>query len=76
MALQQMALAIAQVHAVAPAEFEELAVGTESRAHPLPVAEPIEAVLPHLHEIVVVDIALMEVAPDAGTGRYGTIGQH
>ena len=68
MAEQEVTIVVAKVHAVALAVAEEVAVGTGASAHPLAVAIGLEAVLPHIHEVVAIDIALMVIATDAGTG--------
>ena len=53
------------MHTVALAQVPSLAVRTYTRLHPLPVAELLESVVPHLYEAVLVDIALRIVAPHA-----------
>ena len=70
---EEVAIAIAEVHAVALAVAEEVAVGTGAGAHPFAVAVGLEAVFPHVHEVVLIDVALMVVATDAGAGGDGTV---
>ena len=69
MAEQQIAVFVAQVHAVAPAIAEELALAAIALAHPFAVAIRGEAVGPHLPEIVAVYVALLIVGADARTRR-------
>ena len=65
---EEFAFTIAQMHAVSLTIAEEVAVGTGTCAHPFAVAIGLEAVFPHIHEVVLVDVALVVVATDAGTG--------
>lgn len=76
MAEQQFAVAVAQVHAIALTVAEVLAVGTLAATHPFTVAVGGIAVLPDIHEVVLVDVALMVVGTDAGTGGNGAVGHH
>ena len=71
---QETAVAVAQMHAVALTVAEILAVGTNTATHPLALAIGCIAVLPNIHEIVLVDVALMIVGTDAGTGCNGAVG--
>ena len=41
--------------------------------HPLAIAVGLEAMFPYIHEVITIDIALMVVATDAGTGGNGAI---
>ena len=70
---EEVTLVVAKVHAVALAVAEEVAVGTGAGAHPFAVAVGLEAVFPHVHEVVLIDVALMVVATNAGAGGDGTI---
>ena len=72
----EVALGVAQVHAAAAAVFPELAGGAGVLFHPGAVPVGAEAVLPHVHEIVPVNVALVIIGPDAGAGRNGAVGQH
>lgn len=76
MAEDETALAIAQVHAVAPAEPPIATVLAVVLAHPVALAIGQITVLPYVHEVVVIDIALMIVGTDAGTGGDGAVGHH
>ena len=69
----KVAVIVAQVHSVALAIAEIFAVGTLACLHPRPVTVWLIAVLPHIYEIILVDISLRQVAADAGTGRYGSV---
>ena len=57
----------AEMHTVAFAQVPSLAVSAYTILHPLPVAELLKAIIPHLYEAVLVDIALRIVAPHAET---------
>lgn len=71
---QEFAVTVAQVHPVATTIAEVPAVGTLASTHPLTVAVGSIAVLPHLHEVILIDVPLGIVGPDAGTGGNGTVG--
>ena len=72
----ELSVAVAEMHASAAAVAEETAVGALALLHPRTVAEGTEALLPDVHEMVGVDVALMVVGADAGAGRDGAVGQH
>lgn len=72
---EQATVTIVQVHAVALAVAEEGTVGTKAGLCPTAVAEGLEAVLPHVHEVIVVDVTLVVVGTDAGTGGDGAVRQ-
>lgn len=74
-AKHQLALFVAQVHAVALAVAKEGAVGTQAFLHPRAVAERTVAVVPHVHEVVAIDVSLMKITPDAGAGRQRAVYQ-
>lgn len=76
MAQQQPAFGVAQVHAVAPAVAEILTRGAFAGAHPRPVAVRKEATLPHVNEIIGVNIALMIIGPYARARRYRAVNKH
>lgn len=73
---QQFAVAIAEVHAIALTIAEILTVGTLVALHPTAVTIQHVTVLPHVHEVVLVDIPLIIVGTDAGAGSDGTVGHH
>lgn len=64
------------MHSVALTVAEPLAGGAVVLFHPAAVAVGTEAVFPNVDEIVLVDVALMVVATDAGTGGDGSIGKN
>lgn len=64
------------MHAVAFAEFPYFAVGAFIFSHPFTITIWFEFVFPNIPEIVFVDIALMEIATDAGARRYATVAKH
>ena len=69
-------LIITQVHTTAQAIAEVAALGALILAHPLSVAIRGKTMLPHFHKIILVDVALMIIGTDAGTGRDGAIHQN
>lgn len=64
-AVEQASVADAQVHAVALAVAPVVAVGTRAGLHPGAVAVRGKAVLPHVPEVVLIDVALAVVGADA-----------
>lgn len=76
MANEQPALVVVEMHAVAFAIAPKGAIGTLAPARPRAVAKRLEAVVPHLHEIIGIDITLVKIGSDTGTGRDGAVGQH
>lgn len=76
MAEQQFAVVISEVHAVAFAVAPVLAVFAVIRFHPLVIAMWLEAMFPNIHEIVLVDIALLVVVADACAGTDAAIHEH
>ena len=75
MAEKQTAVAVVQMHTVTLAVAEEGTVSTEPSLHPAAVAEGLETMLPYVHEIVAVNVALVVIGTDAGTGGNGTVCQ-
>ena len=74
MAKHERAIFATKVHASTFAVAEEFAVVARCKfAHPLAVAVWLEAVLPHIPEIVVVDIALVVLATHAGASRDAAV---
>ena len=57
----------AQMHRTATAYIPHFTLCALIALHPIPIAKQLEAVVPYVHKTVVVDIALVEVAPDAQT---------
>ena len=76
MAKQQLVIAVAQVHAVSLTIAEIFAVSTLACLFPLPLTVGRKPVLPDLHEVILVDVALMKVGTDTCTGTYCPIGHH
>lgn len=76
MAEQQIAVFVAQMHAVASAIAEKFALGAITLAHPFAVAIRGEAVGPYFPEIVAVYVALLIVGADARTCRNRAIDKH
>ena len=76
MAEQQVALAITQMHSVALTIAEVGAILALALAHPFAIAIRSVAILPDVHKIVLVDVALIIVGADAGAGSYGAVGHY
>lgn len=72
---EEVAFAVAEVHAVTLAIAEEGAIVAIACSHPLAIAIGLETMFPHVHEVVVVDVALVVVATDAGAGGDGAVDQ-
>ena len=70
----EFAVAIPQMEAVALTVSPHFAMGTLVGLHPFAVTVFLEAVLPHLPEAVLVDVALMIIASDTEAARDGAIG--
>ena len=76
MAEEKVSFFVAKVHTAAFAVAEHLAVSAGILAHPVAIAIGLKAVFPYVPEAVFVDISLMIVGTDTGTGSDGTIGHH
>ena len=70
MTKEQFPVTVTQVHAVALAVAEDVTLGTDTLTHPLAVAVLLIAILPHIPEIIFVDVALVVVCTNARTRRY------
>ena len=57
----------AQMHGTSTTYIPRFTLCALIALHPIPIAKQLEAVVPYVHKTVVVDIALVEVAPDAQT---------
>ena len=68
MTKEQFPVTVTQVHAVALAVAEPFAGGAFAALHPGAVAVWVEAVLPHVNEIICINIALAVVCTDAAAG--------
>lgn len=75
-AVHDVAVGVAQVHAVALAVTPERAVGTNAGLHPAPVAILPETVLPYFPGIIGIDISLAVIGTDARTSAYTSVKQH
>ena len=76
MAEQESAFAIAEMHAVTLTVTEILTFGTFTIPHPFTMTVGRIAVLPHLHEVILINIPLVIVGTDTGTGSDGAVGHH
>ena len=65
-----------QMHAVAFAVAEHFAVGAYSLFGPTAVAIIFKAIVPDIHEVILINVPLMEVRADAGTTGNGTVYQY
>ena len=66
---------VPQMHGAALAVPPGFAVRALPRLHPAAVAVGLESVLPHIPEIIIVDVALMVVAAYAQAAGYGAVTQ-
>lgn len=73
---EEVTVAVVQVHTVALAVAEKGTVGTHTFFHPATISEGLEAVLPHIHEVILVDVALVVVGTNAGTGGDRAVRQN
>ena len=62
---EEKVLVVAEVHTVALAVLPHLASGALAPHHSCAVAEPLEAVLPHIPEVILIYITLREVGAHA-----------
>ena len=69
MAEEQVLVIVVEVHAVTLAVLPHLAVSTLALLRPFAVAELLEAGLPHIPEVVFVDVTLREVGAHRGATR-------
>ncbi len=76
MAVHQVAVGVAEVHAVAFAVAPERAVGAFARLHPFSVAIWLELILPYFPEIILIDISLPIISPDTGASPDSTVEKH
>lgn len=76
MTVHEIAVGIAQVHAVTFAKAPKRTVGTFATFHPVTVAVLAEAVLPHIPEIILVNIALPVVGADTRTCTDAAVKQY
>lgn len=73
MAELEAAVGVPQMHSAAFAVAEEFAFSAFAFLHPGPVAINLEAIVPNFHEIVLVDVALIVIGPDAHAGGDGPV---
>ena len=64
-----------QVHTVPFAKAERLAILAFSTTCPIAISEDLEAIVPHVHEIVLVDVSLLVIVSDTQTGGNAAINQ-
>ena len=74
MTQNEVAIGITEMHAIATAETPVTALLAVALVHPVALTVGMVAVFPHLHEVVVVDITLVIIGTDTGTGGYGAVG--
>jgi hypothetical protein len=68
MTKKQLALIIAKMHSVSFTIAKEVAGSTLIFFHPVTVTEIFEAIVPHIHEIIMINISLTEIAANTWTG--------
>lgn len=73
---EEVTVAVMQVHAVTLTVAKKGTVGTHTFFHPATIAEELETVLPHIHEVILVDVALVVVGTNAGTGGDRAVRQN
>ncbi len=76
MAHQELSIFITKVHAVATAVSEDFAVGARTCTHPFTLTIAVEAICPYVHEIILINITLVEVGTYARASRYASIAEH
>ena len=64
------------MHSTTETLLEVFAGGADSATHPGAVAHELEAVVPNIQQVVLIDIALSEGAVDVRTGGYVAVEQH
>ena len=64
------------MHTIASTVTEVFAGGTLTCLHPLVVAIRMVTILPDIHEVILIDVALIVVGTNAGTSSDGTISHH
>lgn len=67
MAHHEFPVSVAKVHSAAAAKAEHVAIRTLALFSPATVPELFETIVPYLHEIVPIDIALIEIGTNART---------
>ena len=75
MTKKEVPLVIPQMHPIPLTVPPHLTICTRAVMHPFPATIGLETVLPHIGELIFIDIALMIMAPDAQTTGYGAVGQ-
>lgn len=73
MALQQFSVTVTQMHATSLTIAEHVAFTTVLLVHPFSVSIKLETVFPHVHEVVLIDVALVVIGAYAGAGRDAAI---
>lgn len=76
MAEQQFPVSITQMHTATLAISEKLAVPALPFTHPFTITIRLIPGVPNLHEIILIDISLMIIRANAGTGRNSPVHQY
>ena len=76
MTQDEITVLISKMHSITLTIAKILAVATLPFLHPGTVTIWLITVLPHIYEIVFVDISLRKVTPDAGTSRYRAVNHY
>ena len=77
--MHQAAIISAEMHAIPLAEVPHITVRAWACMHPLTITIGLELILPHVGELVFIDISLMISTSDAqatGNGAIGKNGSH
>ena len=64
------------MHRTAEALLEILAFPAHPRAHPCPVAHKLKTAVPHIQQIILIDVSLHETTVDVRAGGDAAVNQH
>ena len=76
MAQHQLSIGIAQMHSIALTIAPHRTIGAIALTHPLSVTIFGKAILPHIPEIIFIDVSLMKICSDTRTSRDRAINKH
>ena len=76
MAEDELTFPVTEMHTVPPTVTPIAAILAFSLTHPFTLTVGLVAVLPYLHEIVLIDIPLVVVGTDTGTSGDGAVCHH
>jgi len=76
MAEDEIAVIVSEVHAIALAVFPIFAIGAIAFTHPRSIPIEFESLLPDVHKVILIDIALMIICPYAGASGNTAVAKH